>query len=218
MWHLSRLPVFGGLPEEVLASIADGLRLCTADKGETLFRAGEPASDLYCIVQGAVRVFRLDPEGREKVIHLLVAPALVAEVPVFTGSRFPASAECTDECVLLVIPRESLLDAVRRDPELPLQLLAAALGRMRELTQSLVGHSQRNAVVRVASYLMGLAHGRDEVELPAAKKDVASYLGLQPESFSRALGALKKAGAIRVEGQMVTVVDRTRLDSQLAGG
>ena len=213
--HLAALPVFKGLDPGQLDGIAAGSRLCMADKEERLFWTDAPAEILFGVVQGAVRVFRWDADGREKVIHLLKAPALVAEVPVLMGGAFPSDAVCSEDSQLVVIPRRALIEAIRSDPELPMHMLGAAFGRMRELTRSLVTHGQKNAVTRVAAYLLGLSHGSDEVQLPSAKKDVANYLGLQPESFSRALATLKRRGAITVLDRTVQIEDRAGLESFL---
>ncbi len=215
--HLARLPVFGGLAAPHRADLAAQSFLRLYDRGEPLFQRGARADALYCVVDGAVRVYRSGPDGREKVIHLLQAPALVAEVPVLTGARFPASAACTDPSTVLFLPRHALLELFGRDQELALRLLGAAMIRLQELTRSLVAHSQKSSAARVASYLLGLVHTQGAVvELPAAKKDVACYLGLQPESFSRALASLRKRGAIAVEDQRVRVLDLGALESLLS--
>jgi len=211
--------VFSALDAADRAILAEQALLRLYDRGERLFERGRPADRLFCVVHGAIRVVRRGPGGREKVIHLLEGPALVAEVPVLMGIEYPASAECAEPCTILVLPRPTLQEAFRRDHELSLRMLAAAMARMHELTASLAAHGQKSGVVRVASYLMGLAHIQgDALTLPAAKKDVACYLGLQPESFSRALGSLRKAGLIQVEDGVVTLLDRPGLERLLSEG
>lgn len=214
--HLKRLPVFSGLPEPAREALAHHARLRLQDSGEILFRRGEPALQLFGVVHGAVRVYRDAPGGRQKVLHLLAAPALVAEVPVLMGAQYPATAACSESSTVVVISRQALRRQLARDPELPLRLLGAALERLHELTGSLAAHGERSATARVAAYLMGWARGQPELELPAPKKDVASYLGLQPESLSRALAALREAGAIAVEDKTIRFLDPAAL-SRLAG-
>ncbi len=217
--HLSQLPVFSVLGDSERRALADQGLLRLYDRGEVLFERGQAADRLYCVVHGAIRVVRRGPGGREKVIHLLEGPALVAEVAVLMGADFPASADCAEPCTVLVLPRSALLDAFRRDQDLAMKMLGAAMARMWELTRSLAAHGQRSGVMRVASYLLGLAHSQGAaVTLPAPKKDVASFLGLQPESFSRALKSLRKDGMIEVEEQTVTILDRGALERLLAEG
>ena len=215
--HLARLPVFSSLDQRDREDLARSAGLRLFDRGETIFERGVPAVNLYCVVAGAVRVQRSGPGGRVKVLHLLTAPSLVAEVAVLMGIDYPAAAVCAEPCTVLVLPRRELQALFRRDEDLALRVLGAAMARLHELTSSLAAHGQRSSVARVASYLLGLAHTQGErIGLPAAKKDVAGYLGLQPESFSRALASLRKQGLVAVEEQVVRLLDRPALERLLA--
>ncbi len=215
--HLTRLAVFSVLDEKDRADLARHASLRLYERGETLFERGTPAVNLCCVVAGAVRVQRSGPGGRVKVLHLLTAPALVAEVPVLMGISYPATAVSAESSTVLVLPRRELQGLFRRDQDLALRMLAAAMSKLHELTTSLAAHGQKSSVARVASYLLGLAHTQgDEITLPAAKKDVACYLGLQPESFSRALASLRKGGTIGVADQRVRLLDRGALERLLS--
>lgn len=216
-FHLARVPVFSGLGPEDLESLAREASLRLHDRGELLFEEGQVADRLFCVVQGAVRVSRRGPGGRQKVIHLLEAPSLVAEVPVLMGVAYPASTECAEPCTTVVLPRVALMEAFRRNEELSLRLLGAAMERLHELTRSLAAHGEKSGAARVATYLLGLGDAQGAlVTLPAAKKDIACYLGLQPESFSRALACLKREGHIEVDEQQVSLLDRVGLERLLA--
>lgn len=216
--HLRAVPAFSGLADDDLSLLAGRSLLRLYGPGDRLLVHGQPAEDLFCVALGAVRVVVLSPAGREKVIHLMTGPGLVAEVPVMMGEEFPATAICNEPCTVVVVPRKALLELVRRDAELPLRLLASAMTRLRQLTGLLADHGSKSAVLRLASFLLGAAGPQAEVNLHAAKKDVASYLGLQPESLSRALAALKKAGAIEVADQDIRILDRTLLERALTEG
>jgi CRP-like cAMP-binding protein len=213
--YLASLPAFAKLTEDERKLLGSESYLQSYDKGEHLFHMNEPARQLVCLVQGSVRVYRVFPDGKEKVIHLVRAPALIAEAPTFTGGAYPSSADCTTDCVVVAIPREALLGAATRLPELPWRMMAELFSRLREVTHSLEAHSQQSGVVRVASFLIGLGHGKSAVDLPAAKKDVANYLGLRAESFSRALKVLQKTGAIEVTERQIRIVDRDQLEQVL---
>lgn len=215
--HLASLSVFSVLGARDRALLADQALLRLYDRGESLFERGQPAERLFCVVHGTVRVLRRGPGGREKVIHLLEGPALVAEVAVLTGVSYPASADCAEPCTVMVVPRPALQAAFQRDQDLALKLLGAAMARLHELTASLAAHGQKSGAVRVASYLLGLAHIQGvALTLPGPKKDVACFLGLQPESFSRALASLRKDGLIEVDDQVVHILDRPGLERMLA--
>ena len=57
-----------------------------------LFLSGEEAAGLFVIIDGKVRVFQHNAEGREHVMHVDTAGAVMAEVPIFDDGPYPASA------------------------------------------------------------------------------------------------------------------------------
>ncbi len=214
--YLKPLPLFEGFGGAELLRLASQTFLRTYDKGDWLFFAETPADELLCLLRGSVRICRPLPDGREKVLHLLSGPCLLAEAPTLLGESFPAGAQAGDECLVAAVPRSALLRAAETQPNLPWRIIAALFRRLQELTQSLAGHAQKSASTRVASYLLGLAAGSPDLALPAAKKDVANYLGLRAESFSRALATLQKSGAIEVADEQIRITDLAALEAELA--
>ena len=210
--HIGSLPMFSGLSEADRETLADQASLRSYDRGEALFEMGDATLCLFGVVEGSVRLVRPDPGGREKVLHLAAAPNTVAELPVMMKRPFPATALCNDACTVVVVARAGLLDLAEHDNDFLMRLLGTAMARLQHLTAALARHGHKSAVVRVAAYLRGMSEGCACIELPAAKKDVANYLGLQPESFSRALASLREAGAIEVEEHLVRIVDRGALE------
>ncbi len=217
--HLHRLPLFEQLTGDEFHALAQQATLRSYARDEVVFEAGESAEALFCVVSGSLRIVRPLPGGEERVLHIALAPTTVAEMPVMVGRPFPARGICNDASTLVVIPRATLLKLVQQDPHFPLRMLGAAMKRLRLLTEAIARQGHLGATSRVAAYLQGLARGcvhdpaeTPEIVLPAAKKDIANYLGLKPESLSRALASLKKRGVIEVEDNLVRVLDARALD------
>jgi len=213
--YLRSLPLFSQLDPAQLDRLAAHAQLRSYARGERVFDAGSQPLHLLGLVRGALRVQRCLPDGREKVVHLLAAPTLVGEAPTLLGEPLPADGVCTEECLVVAVQRSLLLDVAKQDPEIPWRVVGGLLQRLRQLTGALATHARRSATSRVASYLLGCAQTSTHVALPAAKKDVANYLGLRPESFSRALRGLQQRGALQVEGDSVRVLDRHALERAL---
>ena len=213
--YLKSVALFANETVEQLRPLAAAASVHMFDKGEFVFQAGDAATELVCLARGGVRVLRYLPDGNEKVFHLHRAPCLVAEAPTLLGERYPASAECSDECVVVKVPRDALFELGASRPDMPWRLMGNLFRRLQELTGSLASHAQKSAVVRLASYLLGFGAEHAEVDLPASKKDIANYLGLRPETFSRALATLKERGCIAVEDERIRILDRSALEAVL---
>ena len=67
---LKRTKLFEALNENTLRLLAERAFERRFQKDEVLFVAGDDAHGLYVIVEGAVRAFRVSPDGREQVIHV----------------------------------------------------------------------------------------------------------------------------------------------------
>jgi len=66
--------LFSGLDDQDLASLAAIAVRRPFVKGEALFTEGEEANGFYLLVEGHLKLCRVSPDGREKVLHF-VRPA-----------------------------------------------------------------------------------------------------------------------------------------------
>ncbi len=89
---LQRTLLFGCLTEKDLAEVARRAIELRLHKGEVLFISGEPAKGIFVVVNGKIRVFQQNAEGREQVMHVDTAGAVIGEVAVFDDGPYPASA------------------------------------------------------------------------------------------------------------------------------
>ncbi len=214
--YLRQLPLFATLSERELFTMAREVYLRHYDKGEYLFRAQTESTTLFALLKGCVQIFHTLPSGDKKVLHLLSPPTLMAEAAVLLGHPFPADGVATEEVLVFAIPRETLFALSRELPELPWRLMGGLFQRLMEFKGALQMHSRKSAQQRLALYLLGLfPEGAREVSLPAPKKQIANYLGLRPESFSRALKNLVDQGFLTEEEGTLTLLDRARLQQLL---
>jgi CRP/FNR family transcriptional regulator len=216
---LKVVKLFEGLPEAQLRSLADIAQLRGLAAGEGLFEAGQPGTHFYAVVTGKVRVYRASPSGKEHNLGVFGRGEAFAEVPVFEGKTYPASAQALEDGEVLAIARRGFVDALRRDPELGLGVMALLAGRLRAFVTQIAQLSLKEVPERLAWYLLLLrsAQGRDEVLLDMPKGQIAAHLGTIPETLSRALKKLADQGLIETSGARVRLLDPARL-SELSEG
>ena len=106
---LRRINIFEDLDDATLRRVAERFVTRTHPEGTLLFTAGEEARGLYVILEGRVRIFRTSPEGREQIIHMEVPGRPVAELPLFDGGPYPASAMTSEHSRLAFLPRAEIL-------------------------------------------------------------------------------------------------------------
>jgi CRP/FNR family transcriptional regulator len=212
---MENVPLFKGLPSGQLDKLALIAAFRSVKRGELVFSDGAEANGFYVVVRGRVKVYKLSPEGKEQVLHVMEFPEPFGEVPVFAGGRFPANAQAIEEGLLLFFPRPAFVELVRSDPSLAMNMLALLSVRLRQFAGLIEGLSLKEVPARLASYLVYLsdkAGGDAVMELDIPKALLANILGTIPETLSRILAKMTTAGLLEVEGRKITLRDRKRLE------
>lgn len=161
-------------------------------KGEVIFREGDPARGIFIVVEGLVRIYKLAATGKEHVLHLAGPGMTFAEVAVFGGFPCPATAEAVEDTACVLLPAEPLGGALQEDHRLCLQILSSMAMWVRSLVSLLEGIVLRDAVGRVAGYLLQVQSQQGtNIALPGLKKHIASHLNLTSETLSRTLRQLR---------------------------
>jgi CRP/FNR family transcriptional regulator, dissimilatory nitrate respiration regulator len=215
---LAKLPLFSSLPAALLAEIAGFTATSAYDRASVIFTEGDAAAFLPILLNGRVKLYRADVDGREQLLHLVKAPASFAEAAVFGLGVFPVTAEAMEPISIAKVSRPELLALLRRRPEVALALLASMSTWLRHLVDLIDDLALRSVEERVAAYLWS-AFSRSEVRLVAGatlrlgdpKHVIAAICGTAPEVLSRTFRKLEQAGATRVDGPLVTLLDPERL-------
>ena len=132
---LHKVPMFSKLELSKLKLLAFTSELCTFERGEVLFEAGDAPDSAYVIMEGAVEIVAETDSG-PVVEGVLGANELFGELGVLTGSPRSATIRARDELVALRITDEMFLKLLAENP-------AVSLDVMRQLSEKLVrSHEQ----------------------------------------------------------------------------
>ena len=107
---LRRTTLFGSLTSEEIADVAQRAIEIHLRKGEMLFLSGEAAKGLFVVIRGKIRAFQQDEDGREHVMHLDAAGAVLGDVPYLMMGPYPASAIFEVDTDVLFIERATCMD------------------------------------------------------------------------------------------------------------
>jgi len=210
--------LFSGLPDEHLAEVAEIAVRRPFAKGETLFTEGEKAEGFYLLASGSLKLCKISPDGREKVLHMVHPVETFAEAAFFGDGCYPAEARGVEKGEVLFFPRGSFMGLLERNPRFSLNLIASLSLLLRRFARQIEELSFADAPARLASYLLDLAsrkstsfQGKTYLELDMRKGELASRLGTVSETLSRTFKKLKDEGVIDVDGSKVTVLNMERL-------
>jgi CRP/FNR family transcriptional regulator len=208
------------LPELQMLAARTVRKLFSA--GELIFSEGEPCNGLYIIARGKVRIFKTSMSGREQVLAVNGPGESIAEVPVFDGGPFPASAIAVEDAELAFISRRDFNAYCLEHPEVALKVLSVVGTRLRSLVGIIEELSFTTIRQRLISALIKLAQsegkttGRGiEFQLPATHQELANQLGTVRELISRNLMRLQAEGLLDVDARQIVVKDMKGLSALL---
>lgn len=189
--------------------------------GQHLFHERDPAYFVYRIVSGVVRLTRLQKDGRRQVIAFGF-PGDVIGLPA--DGRHTTECDAISPCEVLA-HRCTNLTQPERDPDLNRFLMQAALDHIRFLQDHFLMLGRRLALEKTAAFLALLLDRIGEplgayriVRLPMNRSDIADYLGLTPETVSRAVTELRAHKVLALDdANTVIVLDAAAL-RELADG
>ena len=206
--------LFEGLSEEEIEAVSRLIFEKKFGKGETIFFEGDEADGFYIVSSGQIKVFKMNPMGKEHILHIFGPGEPVGEVPVFSKQPFPANAEAIIKSSTLFFPRKDFVALIEKKPLLALNMLAVLSRRLRQFAVQIENLSLKEVPARLAGYLLYIAKEQDNgnaVKLPVSKGQLASLLGTIPETLSRIFSRMSDEGLIQVEGRLITILDRDGL-------
>jgi len=212
---LIKSQLFGGLPEEHIAQIEAIAVDRHCNKGDVIFYDGDEGVGFYLVASGSVSVYKLSPEGKEQILHIVKEGDTIGAVPVFSGKSFPANARAISKSHLLFFDREKFIQLITNKPSLTMNILALLSMRLREFTIQVENLSLKEIPGRLAAYLLYLAQeqgNKDLIKLNISKLQLANLLGTGPESLSRALGNMKSKKLIEEKGANIKLLNRNLLE------
>ena len=212
---LRRIKLFAGLSPATLARLADIASESAYADGQFILWEGEDAGLVSFLLEGAVRVHRASPEGREQTLILLQAgDALNLPTPFSPSPLAPASAVAVGDVRLLSVPVADFRRAASETPDLALAVMGDLAARLRHFTRLTYDLSLRSVRGRLARFLLRHASATDPGPLRWTQEEVAAQLGTVREVVSRTLRAFVKEGLIRLDRQRILILDRDALERE----
>jgi CRP-like cAMP-binding protein len=221
---LRRCPLFAGLQEKDLQKIKAIALPRQFKKREVLFSDGEEAKGFYVILSGKVKLYKISPEGKEQILHVVSAPDAFAEAALFFEGTYPAFAEALNDSQLLFFPKRSFIQLIEKNPQLSINMIVSLSQYLKRFASLIEELSLKEVSSRIAKYFIDLSlksskEGRSstEIELDLNKTQLASKLGTISETLSRTLAKMKSKGIIDVKKNRILILNRELLEEMASG-
>jgi CRP/FNR family transcriptional regulator len=189
---------------------------------DVIFNEGVPASQIYFVAGGMVRISRYATSGRRQVIAFML-PGDVFGFP--EQGLYANSARALGDVALYQVPWPHLQTLMHDEPELQSSLFVRMSFDLRQAQKRILVLGQQNVSQRLASFLLDLMEHEDfydarqqQLSLPLSRFDLGDYLGTSPETVVRVLARLEKDGLIRrISSRLLLIPSRDALARLLLG-
>ncbi|MFD1549529.1 Crp/Fnr family transcriptional regulator [Levilactobacillus fuyuanensis] len=202
-------PIFKGLADADIAELAKiSVHQQVFKRGSVLYDPTQPLDRMLIIDEGRVKVYQLNENGKEKVLYMLRDGAIDSEAALFTQRPHFNYAEAVADTKICSIGRADFQALLHRVPTVAFNLLNILGDRLTALESVSALTGNLKAKNRVLAYLqqVGQEQRATQFTLPEKKKELASFLGITPETLSRQLKQLVADGLLQIDGRQITLI------------
>jgi len=201
-----------------LSSIPDGFvrelaalgRVRSYPRHTVFITEGDSSDSVFVILTGKVKIFIADTEGHEMILDTQGPGDYVGEMAL-DGKPRSASVMTLEPSTFSVVPRDPLLEEIRRRPEFALEIIGRIIDRARLATNSVKDLALLDVYGRVARLLLNMAVEKDGKLLIPEKltqQEIAERVGASRDMVSRIFRDLTQGGYISVEHRFITINKR----------
>jgi CRP/FNR family cyclic AMP-dependent transcriptional regulator len=213
---LSVNPLFAGLGDEAIRSIASLCVTRRLEVNEVLFQKGDAGDALYAVRRGKIRIATGTDAGRRLTLNILGSGDVFGEIALLDGQSRTADASAIEPTELFMVQRRAFLSFLERTPRVAIRLIELLCERGRWMTGQMEERALLPLEARLARRLLMLANDYGS-DLRISQDELALFVGGARESINRQLQSWKRSGLISLGRSRICLLDVDRLTERSQG-
>lgn len=205
---LNKLALFSYLNKSEISHIEQCANIHSYPRNTILISEGDDTNSIYVIMNGAVKVFLSDANGKEIVINYQKTGEYFGELALLNEEARCASVMTTEFSTFLVIPKSVFLKVLHENTDMAITLIKDLSNRIRLLTDNVKSLALLDVYGRIAKTLLNLAipqEGKMVIIEKLTKQDLASRVGASREMVSRIMKDLDSGGYISYQKNYIVI-------------
>lgn len=210
--HIQSIIYFEGITKEEVATVTENSMLNSYKAGEIIFLEDDPAEGLWVVEQGRVKVYKLNENGNEHILHLLGPGKTFNDIGALDNGSNPANAAALSETVKVwLIPLDIITSVLSRNPQVALNVIRLLAMRVRSLVGQIEDLALYSVMSRLARFLLKQVDDPSLSGPGVTRTAIAAYLNTTPQTISVALRELETSGAIEFDRHQIHIIDELKL-------
>ena len=211
---LRQLPYFAHAAETTLRELEQHAIRYTFTPDEMIFLEGEPSAGLWIVEKGRVKAYKLSTDGQEYILRFFGPGDTFNNLAAFDNAPNATSTTAVTDVSAWMIPTAVFKTMLQTDHELALAVLQGLVSRVRHLVGQVEDLALHSVTARLAHFLLDQGEDPTLAHPAVTRALIANHLATTPESISRSLRALEKAGAIRFNRHQIIITQPDILRQQ----
>lgn len=214
---LCSLAFFALLSPVAIDGFARQSTLRTLAKGATIFTPEAHNDRFFIVASGWIKLYRETPDGMETITDIISTGGTFGEIGLSAQECMPYGAEVVDAAQIIALPKSLIIAEFMRNSPFGMGVLRYVTLQKLNREVEIEHRTVQNAPQRIGCFLLQLAGNDRDIQqpgilkLPYDKTMIAKRLGMQPETFSRALARLRAETGIDIEGSVIRIRDMKKL-------
>ena len=187
---------------------------------DTIFTPGDPDDQLYFLLSGAVRLYKIYGDYKEATTALLKDSGVFGKLNLVEGRWQDVFAEAVTEARVASIQKAALERVIKSDPEFALRLFSSLSERLRQSDEVIESLLHREVSTRLATLLVNLGDrfGEDDlIDVRLTHQDLANMIASTREAVSKVMSELQRDGVIETRNRRIAILDRAALSKRASG-
>lgn len=205
---LQEVPLFSGLPPADRDRLLDGMSPLSLPAGSLIISQGDAPDAMYLLLDGRLKVFLSNEEGREVILDFLDPGDAFGELALLDDEERSASVVTLGPVKLALLPRAHFRSCLDESREMSSALLMLLARRLRRLTGQVGSLALEDVYSRIRNVLLNKSVENGDGKLVTSElthQDIANMIGASREMVTRICNDLKRGGYISIEKKRITV-------------
>jgi CRP/FNR family transcriptional regulator len=181
---------------------------------DTIFTPGDPDDQLYFLLSGTIRLYKLYGDYKEATTALLKDGGVFGKLNLVEGRWQDVFAEAVTESRVAGIQKASLERVIRSDPAFALKLFSSLSERLRQSDEVIESLLYREVSTRLATLLLNLDERFGEengagrlIDVRLTHQDLANMIASTREAVSKVMSEFQRDGVVESRNRRIAIID-----------
>jgi CRP-like cAMP-binding protein len=191
---------------------------------DTIFTPGDPDDQLYFLLEGTVRLYKIYGDYKEATVALLREGGIFGKLSLVEGRWQDVFAEAVTDVRVASVQKSTLTEVIKRRPEFAMKLFASFSERLRQSDEVIESLLHREVSTRLATLLLNLgdrfgeSDGRGMVlDVRLTHQDLANMIASTREAVSKVMSEFQRDGSTEVQNRKIVLLDKRALAERASG-